>query len=85
MTPSSNTARLIDSIRLDDFPSPDLVLAFGIDSQRHFEVIVEALKAGELTPEQVSECDGNPPHWNSLLGTCRSLEGVRPLPEFSAE
>jgi hypothetical protein len=84
-TLSANTHQLIASIRLDVFPSPVLVLAFGIDSPEHFEVIAEAFKAGEIGAAQISECDGNPEAWNDLLSSCRSLEGVRPLPRFQAD
>jgi hypothetical protein len=75
--------RLFEYAQVDTFPDPDVVLAFGIDSNAHFTVLVRAIRAGELTPELAADVAYRPSDLNAILLTFRSLGDFRPLPVFS--
>lgn len=83
-SPDADVCLLIHAIRIDTFPSSHRVrLQFGIATLKHFQVLAEAYKSGDLSVADLEEAADDCTLLNEKLWECDSLCGVVNRPIFS--
>lgn len=66
------TRSLLEAIALDTWPTLAAQVDFGVTSQRHYEALYYAVRAGEISAEALDRALGDGPALTALVAGARS-------------